>query len=174
MTRACTHARTHTHTHTHTTHKRAAGSEDAVKEALNVLINVTEKSGNLRNDLWKDILGAVSNLRKEFAKLKCEVQDKNKLILNLEMKASETNSSLRPLEIGCAGVKEATSPRFPVNWKVSDWNVPPSGGRPKKLYSDVVAGSSGNVPHENKMFKLFVKSKNNQNAEYTRALLKSK
>jgi len=111
---------------------------------------VTEKSGNLRNGLRKDILGAVSNLRKEFAKLKCEVEDKNKLILSLEMKASGTKSMLRPLEFGCAGDKEATSPGFPVNWKVSDRNVPPSGGRTKKLYSDVVTARAGNVPHDNK------------------------
>jgi len=139
----------------------AAGSKDAVEEALNVLINMTEKSGNLRNDLLKDILGAVSNLRKEFAKLKCQVENKNKLFLRLEIKASGTNSTLRPLEFGCVGDKEATSPGFPVNWKVSDRNVPPSGGRSKKLYSDIVAGSSGNMPHDNKMFKLFVKSKLN-------------
>jgi len=46
----------------------ASAGEDAVKDALNVLVNVTEKSGNLRNDLKEDILKAVSNLRKEFAK----------------------------------------------------------------------------------------------------------
>lgn len=97
-----------------------------------------EKSGNMRNDLWKDILEAVSNLRKEFAKLKCEVEDKNKLIVNLEMKAAETISTLRALEIGlgknCAGYKEATSPGFPVNYKDSDQNVAPSGGRTRKRY----------------------------------------
>jgi len=129
----------------------ASGSEDAVEEALNVLINVTEKSGNLRNDLRKDILEAVSNLRKEFAKLKCEVEDKNKLIVSLEMKASGTNSTPRPLEIGCAGDKEVTSPGFPVDCKVSDRNVPPSEGRTRKLYSDVVAAREGNEPHDNRM-----------------------
>jgi len=120
------------------------------------------------------MLEAVSNLRKEFAKLKCEVEDKNKLIVSLEMKATETNSKLRPLEFGCAGDKEATFPGFPVNYKNSDRNVPPSGVRTRKLYSDVVAAREGNVPHDNKMYKLFVKSKNNQSTEYTRALLKSK
>jgi len=29
----------------------ASGSEDAVEDALNVLVSVTEKSRNLRNDL---------------------------------------------------------------------------------------------------------------------------
>jgi len=60
--------------------------EDAVEDALNILVNVTDKMGNLRNDLRKDILEAVSNLRTEFAKLNCEVEDKNKLIVNLERK----------------------------------------------------------------------------------------
>ena len=90
------------------------------------------------------------------------------------MKAADTNSTLRPLEIGCAGDKEATSPAFPVNYKDRDRNVPPSGGRTRRLYSDVVAAREVNVPHDNKMYNFFVKSKNNQSAEYTRSLLKSK
>jgi len=90
------------------------------------------------------------------------------------MKDSETYSTLRPLEIGCAGDKEATSPGFPVNWKISDRKVPPSGGRTRKPHSDVVTDRAGNVPHDNKMYTFFVKSKNKQSAEYTRALLKSK
>jgi len=47
--------------------------KDAFEDALNVLVSVTEKSGNLRNNLRKDILKAVS---KEFARLKSEVEVK--------------------------------------------------------------------------------------------------
>jgi len=36
----------------------ASSGEDVVEDALNVLLNVTEKSGNLRSDLRKDILKA--------------------------------------------------------------------------------------------------------------------
>jgi len=43
---------------------------------LNILLNVTEKSGNLRNHLRKDILQAVSNLRKEFASLNTNISEK--------------------------------------------------------------------------------------------------
>jgi hypothetical protein len=40
---------------------------------------------------------------------------------------------------------------------------------------DIVEGRRpGKVPHDNKMHKLFVKSKTNQSAEYTKTLLKSK
>ena len=42
-------------------------------------------------------------------------------------------------------------------------------------YSGIVADRwKGNVPYDDKMYKLFVKSKNNQSAEYIRTLLKSK
>jgi hypothetical protein len=56
----------------------ASGGEDAVEDVLNILVSVTEKSGNLRSDLRKDALKAVSILREEFAKLKSEVEDKKK------------------------------------------------------------------------------------------------
>ena len=139
---------------------------------------MTEKSGNLRNDLQKDILEAVSNLGKEFAKLKSEVEDKKKLIVNMEMKAAETNSTLRALQLGmgnnCRGVKEATSLGLQVNYKDSDRNVAPSDSRTRKRYSDVANRLQGNVPYDNKLYKLFVKSKNNLSAEYTRTLIKSK
>jgi uncharacterized protein YlxW (UPF0749 family) len=77
--------------------------EVAVEDALSVLVSVTEKSGNLRNDLKQDILKAVSSLRKEFANLRNEVEDKNKLIVDLEMKAAETNTIHKVLQSGVAG-----------------------------------------------------------------------
>ena len=44
--------------------------EDAFEDALNALVIVTEKRGNLRKDSKEDILKAVSSLRKEFFNLK--------------------------------------------------------------------------------------------------------
>jgi len=156
----------------------ASTGKDAVEDALNVLVSVTEKSGNLRNDLRKDTFKAVSNLRKEFARLKNEVEDKNKLTVDLKMRVAETNSTLKALQFGlggnCRGNKEATSLGSQVTSKDIDWDVAPSTGRTKKRYSNVVADTPGNVPFDKKMYKLFVKSKNNRSSEYTRTLLKSK
>jgi hypothetical protein len=81
----------------------ALDANDAVKDALIVLVNVTEKSGNLRSDLRKDILRAVSNLMKEFAKLRSEVGDKYKLNVGWEMKLEEMESILIALECGVSG-----------------------------------------------------------------------
>jgi hypothetical protein len=75
----------------------------------------------------------VSNLRKEFAKIKIEAEDKNKLIVDLDMKAAEMNSTLKALQSGvgskCRGENEATSLGLQLNSKDSDWNVAHSGGR---------------------------------------------
>jgi len=54
-------------------------------------------------------------------------------------------------------------------------NIAPSDGRTRKRYSNVVADRrQGYVPYDNKMYKLFVKSKITQSAKYTSTLLKSK
>jgi hypothetical protein len=156
----------------------ASSGEDAVDDALNVLINVTKKSGNLRNDLRKDILEAVSKLRKEVAKLKCEVKDKNKLIGELEKKAAETNNILNALQAreGSNGGEDHVPTS--LGWKVNPTDrasgLEVAAGRTRRSYSDVVAHRQGTVPFDKKRYKLLVKSKNNQSVEYSRTLLKSK
>ena len=84
------------------------------KDTLNVLVIVTEKRGNLWNDLNEDLLKALSSLRKGFANLKGEGEDKKKLIGDLEMKVAETNTIQKALQSGvgsnCRGVQIATIP----------------------------------------------------------------
>jgi hypothetical protein len=154
-----------------------SAGEDAVEDAMNFLCD--RKEWQPEKNLKKDILKAVSSLRKQFAKLRSEVEDKNKLIVDLEMKAAETNTTLKALRCGMGsnsrGDQEATTLGLQVNSKDNDWNVALSAGRMRMRYSDIMADRrQGNVPYDNKMYKLFVKSKNNQSAEYTRILLKSK
>jgi 2,3-bisphosphoglycerate-independent phosphoglycerate mutase len=95
------------------------------------------------------------------------------------MKAAQMNSTLQALQTGrgstSRGDQEATSFGLQVNSKDIDWRVALSAGRTRKCYSDVVQDRRpGNVPHVNKMQKLFVKTKHNQSAEYTKTLLKPK
>jgi regulator of replication initiation timing len=55
-------------------------------------VTVTEKSGNLRKDLKKDILENVSTLRKVFSKMKTQIENKseeNKKLRNEVMKVTE-------------------------------------------------------------------------------------
>ena len=105
------------------------------------------------------------------------MEDKSKLIVNLENRVVEANSTLKVLQLGvdvnCRGNKEVTSVGSRINSMAIDWSVPPAGST-KKRYSDVVADRPGNVSFHNKMYKVFVKSRNNQSVEYTRTLLKSR
>jgi len=53
-----------------------ADEEDQqVENAFDILVSITEKSGNLRKDLKQDILQSVSTLRKVFAKMKTQLEN---------------------------------------------------------------------------------------------------
>jgi hypothetical protein len=54
----------------------ADDDKDDLERALARLVEVTEKSGNLRNDLRKDILEAVSSLRNYFMQVQTELEAK--------------------------------------------------------------------------------------------------
>ena len=110
--------------------------EDSFEDTLNVLVIVTEKRDNWRNDLKEDILKVVSSLRKEFVNLKSEVEGKNNLIGDFEIKAAETNTIKKAPQcgVGSRGVQVATSLGLKVNFKESAWKVPPSSGSTRKRY----------------------------------------
>jgi hypothetical protein len=132
----------------------ASASEDAVENALSILVSVTEKSGNLRSNLKKGILKAVRSLKKEFANLRSIVEYKSKRIVDLEMKAEETNSILQALLAGagnyCRGDQDATPLGLQANSKDTDWTVAHSVGGTRKRYSDAVEDRRPiNVPHVN-------------------------
>ena len=73
------HSHCHTHTHTHIHHAKMADEEDQqVENAFDTLVSITDKNGNLRKDLKQDILQSLSTLRKVFAKMKTQLENKNK------------------------------------------------------------------------------------------------
>ena len=78
--------------------------------------------------------------RKEFANLKSQLKDRNKLIDDLEIKEAETNSIHKALQSGvgrnCRGDQEATSLGLKASCKDSAWN---SIGSRRRRYSGVVA-----------------------------------
>ena len=100
---------------------------------------MTEKSGNLRNNL-NDIIKAVSSLRKEFAKLMSEVDDKSKLIVELEMKDVETITTV------WHGKQLQRGPGSNIPWFASELQGQRmehalSTGRTRMRYSQFVADS---------------------------------
>jgi len=89
-----THARTRAHTHTHTQSKMADEVDVQLESALNSLLNITEKSGNLRKDLKQDILDSVSILRSIFANLKNSADERNVQITRLESDVNTMKAKL--------------------------------------------------------------------------------
>ena len=126
--------------------------EVRVESALNSLLNVTEKSGNLRNDLRKDIFNSVSELRKVFCKLKKEVEEKNDKIKKLEQEVKKSGS-------------HACSSQHAVKNKVEQCAPSLRGS-----YASAVRGERPAT--REKHFKLFVKSKQNESPEAVKVLLK--
>ena len=154
----------------------ASSSEREFENALNMLVNVTEKSGKLRNDYKKDIVMAVSILRKEMENMMKVIEEKNSQISKLETEVTERNSIMaEPRAAVRRGEDGETSRSGEGNYEASEWRSAQPGGSRMKRYADVVqATTEGNNLNQKKMFKLFVKSKCNQSAEYSKTLLKTK
>ena len=74
-----------------------------VEDALNILESLTELNGNLRNEVKKDILTAVSRIKNEFDYVRSEVESANRRITELEARATETHSLLLALLDGVGG-----------------------------------------------------------------------
>jgi hypothetical protein len=120
----------------------AATGEFTVEDALNILANVVDNSGKVRNDLKEDILAAVSCIRKEITSMKSEVESTNKRITDLETKAGEMHSLLKVLMDGvggnCRKEQEATSSGLCANFKNDDGRADEPAGGKRRRYADVV------------------------------------
>ena len=75
----------------------ASNGEFIVEDALNILESLTELNGNLRNEVKKDILTAVSRIKHEFVYLRSEAESANRRITELEARATQTHSLLPAL-----------------------------------------------------------------------------
>ena len=63
--------------------------------ALNVLLNIMEKSGNLRKDLKKDIVDSVSTLRNIFANIMNSEEEHTRKIHQLEGELNKAKAEIR-------------------------------------------------------------------------------
>jgi hypothetical protein len=139
-----------------------------IENALNMIVNFTDKSGNLKKELKNSIYEAVGNLiylifiirsnlleKTEYNKTSKEVKH---LKDALEKKKATSTARLLATSVNCNSVLTSRDPAVPA---------PPSGGN-KKLFSEIVSGK--NEVRQ----KLTVKPKENQSSEEIKKLLKSK
>jgi polyhydroxyalkanoate synthesis regulator phasin len=83
--------------------KMASNGELTVEDALNMLENLVELNGNLRNEVKNDIRRVVSCIKSEFVCVKSEVESANRRITELEARTTETHSLLLALLDGVGG-----------------------------------------------------------------------
>jgi hypothetical protein len=177
---------THTHTYIHTYRaKMVDGVSDQIENALNLIVNMTEQSGNMKKGLNQSILETISTLRNLFVKLRVSRDSKTTEISKLEMQVTKMKAELEE----CSGkyAKEPGTPSLihgpePADTMAKEHGTPSllhcqdpagtrrvalPGGRGGKLYSEAMGGEK-NL----KTFKLTVKCKHSQ--ETIKELLQAK
>jgi hypothetical protein len=119
--------------------KMAEDTEDGVEDAFKFLVSITERSSNLRKDLKKEILEAVSSLRHYFDQIQTNLECKREAnkILQSEVKAcKEEIEWLRNWASSSSG-QVAPSKDMERKETTTACHGPASAGRAGKLYSEV-------------------------------------
>jgi hypothetical protein len=127
-----------------------------LESALSTWLSITEKSGNLRKDLKRDIVDSVSTLRNIFVNLNNSVKEQMAKIGLLESEVKNAKTQLqRRGATNLSASRDGTgkTPETGVKY------VLPSAGGAKKLYSEVASESI------EKRYKIMVKSKSDQSPE---------
>jgi len=109
-----------------------------IEDALEKLVSITEKSGNLRKDLKQDILVSVSTLRKEISTMKVQLksaEDEQKKLREevknaKEAKARGESRTTRQVAPSLDHIQQYTRSRVQ--------QVTPSDGGKRKLFSEAV------------------------------------
>jgi hypothetical protein len=140
-----------------------------LESALSILLNITEKSGNLRKDLKQDIVDSVSIMRSIFANQKKTVH-KNTLckLPNLNAWLTKRKRSYTRAVSPTYRRAQPSSGGIGQPAVTSAINQQPSYGGGKKIYSEVLSSCLY------KRYKLTVKSKSNQSTEMIKSVLKTK
>jgi small-conductance mechanosensitive channel len=139
-----------------------------VEGALNTLVSITEKSGNLRNDLRNEILDSVSVLRKAFSKIKTHLENKNEENKKLSEEVKKTTQELDRMRDSRPASHVAPSMYHTQQTPRSGARqvLPSEGGR-RKLFSEVLKGES------NRRYKLSLKAKSDiQTVEQIKSKIK--
>jgi hypothetical protein len=144
-------------------------ASQGIEDALNIIVNTTDQSGNLRKDLKKTIYDSVSTLRNLFHKMKELLDEKNRQKNHLENEATKLN-------IDVNNRRNTVPKRHPETsngsrqepLRTDTRQVLPPHGSNRKLYSSVVAG---NVETKH---KALIRSRANHTPEMITKLLKSK
>lgn len=131
----------------------ADDANQRVEDALEKLVSIIEKSGNLRKDLRQDILESVSAIRKEFSMLKSQIKtEKNEQNKLREEVRNAKDEMARRDRLTTRQVAPSLDHTHEPTSSGDQLLLPPGGGR-RKLYSEVTK------QEENKRYKLTLTSR---------------
>ena len=138
-----------------------------IENALNMIVNTTDKSGNMKKELKKTVYEAVNNLRNLTFILKSNLLEKTE-DNQIRNEVKQLKDTLEKWE-STHSVRQVVSSVISSPGLTSSGTVvsaPPIGSK-KKLFSEVLCGKI-EARH-----KLTVKSKKNQSTKEFKRLLKS-
>jgi len=139
------------------------------ENALNSIVNSTDKSGNLKKELRQEIHTTVSSLRKLVRSLTSELLDRKQENQKLCMEVKQLKDTLDKERSTTSARQVATSINDNVTL-ANSWTTTlaaPIGGKKKVLYSEIV-GRKNEERH-----KLTLKPKQHQTTEEIKQLLKT-
>ena len=140
-----------------------------IENALNSIINTTDKSGNLKKELRQEIHTTVSKLRKLYYALKSELLDSMEANQNMSIEVKQLKDALDKERATTSARQVATSANGKdVLTNCCEGNSATLLGGKKKLFSEIV-GSKSEERH-----KLTLRPKRNQTTDEIKKLLKSK
>jgi hypothetical protein len=115
-------------------------TEDGVEGACKCLVSINERSGNLRKDLKKEILEAVSSLRQYFIQVKTNLESKREANKTLELEVRECKEEIQRLRNRPSTHKGQVAPSIDTERMetVTECQGLTPTGRDGKLYSDAV------------------------------------
>ena len=127
---------------------------EGVESALKCLVSVTERSGNLRNDLKKDILEVVSSLRTNFVQVQSNLEAKPAAHKDLEREVKESKDKIQRLRDIVSSHTRHEAPSLESIRRDTNGarQVLPPDGKARKLYSEAVKTEGG----AGKRYKLMV------------------
>jgi hypothetical protein len=146
----------------------ADDDKDGVERALARLVGVTEQSGNLRNDLRKDILEAVSTLRNYFVQVQTELEAKTAAHKELERQVRESREEIQRLRGAQSNTMGQVAPSLDEirqEHRLAQQQLLP----PTKLYSEVAKAEC----MVDKRYKLSVNTKSNHTPEAIKYIIKT-
>ena len=112
-----------------------------VEDALEKLVSITKRSGNLRKDIKQDILVSVSVLRKEFSILKCQIKTEKEEQKKLREEVKNAKDELVRRDRQTSRQVAPSLDHMQQSTSSGDQLVLPSGGKWWKLYSEITKKS---------------------------------